>query len=146
MLGRREYRALQCRPARWVASHRTTQARYKGNQSVLNVSITHIHFKDLRRGEPRPRLDTFFGDIGAPRSLIGIKELRRVLGTKKLQLPRHGKLFSQTRFMIADASLISLGRTVLPPATASGTKPILVELDVLNADIHALLGMDVLEL
>lgn len=52
---------------------------------------------------------------------------------------------SNNRFRFADAVYESLGRTSLPLRTPPGIPAIMVEMDVVNADIPALLGMDLLD-
>ena len=85
----------------------------------------------------------FCVDIGAPRSVIGKKELNRILnalGVRKISRKR-----SANRFRFADTNINSLGQVVLPLDTPAGVKPVFVTLDVVNGDIPALLVMYVLD-
>ena len=82
-------------------------------------------------------------DTGAPSSAIGMKELRRLSSLYGKQLFRLLRSFKQFRF--AGASFTSLGRVDLPLATPSHFRPVFVTVDVVSADVPALLGLDVLE-
>ncbi len=79
------------------------------------------------KGRPR-----FCVDIGAPRSVIGRKELNRILA----QVGRHS---------IPDAIYSSLGSVELPIATPDCIPLIYVNLYIVSADVPALVGLDILD-
>ena len=67
-------------------------------------------------------------DTGAPTSVIGLPELRRIFAKDKLKYLQLRK--SPKKFKFADAVFQSLGRVDLPLATPSGIPPIYISLDV----------------
>ncbi len=81
-------------------------------------------------------------DIGAPRFVIGREELNRILP----QVGRHSipKSKSKGRYRFPDAVYSSLGTVELPIATPNGIPLIYVGLDIVSADVPALLGLDIL--
>ncbi len=85
----------------------------------------------------------FCCEIGAPRSVIGQKELRRVM----YRLQRHKLPTDQSnhRLRFADTNYQSLRQIELPLATPPGISVVYVTLDIVSADIPALLGLDVLD-
>ena len=85
----------------------------------------------------------FFVDTGAPTSVIGRKELRIISqgnGIRNLKLRKSGN-----RFRFSNSTFQSLGQVDLPLATPCGLRPIYVTLDVVSADVPALLGLDTLD-
>lgn len=85
----------------------------------------------------------FCTDIGAPRCVVGLKQLNRIynyFGSRRPSLRKPAN-----RFRFADSVFESLGKTCLPLQTAPGVPTINVELDVVSADIPALLGMDLMD-
>lgn len=82
-------------------------------------------------------------DIGAPRSVIGVKQVNRIFNSQGARRPALKR--SNHRFRFADSVLKSLGIVTLPLKTPHGQKTIDVELDVVATDIPALLGMDLLD-
>lgn len=105
---------------------------------MTNVKV--LNFGRPSQGRLRPG---FCVDTGAPTSVIGLKELRRIFNQLGRRLPilRH----SPKRFQFADASFDSLGKIDLPLATPAGIQAIFVTLDVVSADVPALLGLDILD-
>ena len=95
-------------------------------------------------GEKRKRRPVgFCVDIGAPKSVVGYKEIKRIFARQGLRL---GKLEnSSSRFRFADTTFQSHGQVTIPLATSPGVPPIQVPLDVVSADIPALLGLDILD-
>ena len=79
----------------------------------------------------------------SPKSVIGKRELNRLLRATN----KHSRDIRRSghRFRFGDESFPSLGRISLPLATPSGIEPIFVDFDIGDADIPALLGMDVLD-
>ena len=130
------------RSARWVASHRTAYPRRK--QEVVRVDATHIHHSKLRTvGNNRCR--RFCVDISAPKSVIGRKELCRIFSEQNLRVPELQSTAHKHRFWFEDELFDSLGRVTHYLATQIGVPLIPVELDVVQADVPALLGMDILD-
>ena len=86
---------------------------------------------------------SFCIDTGAPLSVIGLKELRRVFSGIGKRLK--GLRPSHRRFKFADAAYGSLGCIDLPLATPSGINTIYVSTDVVAADVPALLGLSTLD-
>ena len=85
----------------------------------------------------------FCTDIGAPRSVVGVKEMNRIFGALKSRAPTLNP--SRNRFRFADAVYNSLGQIKLPLLTPPGQPTIDVILYVVTADIPSLLGMDLLD-
>lgn len=107
---------------------------------------TVIHMHDVytsswrRHREHRPG---FFVDTGAPTSVIGLKELRRLAneyGRDLLRLRR-----SMKTFRFSDTTFESLGQVEIPLATPNHVHPIMVTLDVVSRDVPALLGLEMLD-
>ena len=85
----------------------------------------------------------FCVDTGAPVSVVGLQELRcifRRAGAKPKPLRKSFK-----RFRFADSTFQSLGLIDLPLATPNGIPPIYITMDVVAANVPALLGLDVLD-
>ena len=75
-------------------------------------------------------------------SVIGLKESRRIQGPtgRRLQ-PRHSK----RRFRFSDSVSKSLDIVIISLETPTGLPIVKVMLDVISADIHAILGMDMMD-
>ena len=82
-------------------------------------------------------------DTGAPKSVVGTKELNRIFSA--LGMHRRKLQGSHHRFRFADITFESRGRVSLTLRTPPGIPAVIVELDVVEADIPALLGMDILD-
>lgn len=86
---------------------------------------------------------SFLVDIDAPCSVIGWKELNRVL--YKMGKYRRVIRPSNRRFRFGDVSHRSKGKIRLAMETPPGIRSIQVDLDIVDARVPALLGMDVLD-
>ena len=78
-----------------------------------------------------------------PKSVVGKHGLKHLLVAAVMH--RRNFRRSAHRFRIEDESFQSLGRISLPLATLVGVEPILVEFDIVQANIPHLLGMSVLD-
>lgn len=105
--------------------------------------MVDIHIRTLSKEVNVRRPLGFCCDIGAPRSVVGKKELNRILNA--IGLHRRRILPSRNRFRFADAVYESLGRISIPLSVPRGIPQVFVELDIVDADIPALLGMDVMD-
>ncbi len=76
-------------------------------------------------------------------SFIGVKELRRVMSAMKRPDPDISK--SRRQFRFGDAFYKSYGTVLMHLATPDNIPPIPVMMDIVPADIPALLGLDVLD-
>lgn len=85
----------------------------------------------------------FCTEIVTTRSVIGIKELLYVCAEVGNKVRSLKETFN--RFWLADTLLDSVGQEASPLATPCGNESITVTLDVVPADIPALLGMDILD-
>lgn len=85
----------------------------------------------------------FCVDIGAPRSVVGTHELSRLL--RHLGRQRGLLKPSINSFRFADTVYESLGTVVLPLSTPRHVRTIQVELDVVSANVPALLGLDAMD-
>ena len=114
----------------------------KGDMEVVDISeINTASLTTSDDGIKRPF--GFLVDIGAPRSVIGQKELhriRRTIGSKNLALVQ-----SNRSFKFAEAVYQSLGMVVVPLETTANILVIHVVMDVVTADIPALLGLDLMD-
>ena len=84
----------------------------------------------------------FCADIGAPRSVVGMKELHHIFAETHLT-SRQRK--SNHSFRFGNSVHQSLGIITLPLKTPDMMKDILVDLDIVSADIPALLGLDAMD-
>lgn len=108
-----------------------------------DIHMFNIHAGNLASESRVRRPVGFCCDIGAPKSVVGRKELNRILNAIGMH---ERKIFpSRNRFRFADAVYESSGRVMLPLFTPPGASKVIVEMDIVTADILALLGMDVLD-
>ena len=77
--------------------------------------------------------------------MIGCRDLRKIFLQQKIREPNIKGSEVTHRFRFADRLFDSLGKVTLFLSTPSGIPPIRVVLDVVRANIPALLGMDVLD-
>ena len=111
------------------------------NQKWNDIDLKDTHISKI--GDKNNRFNlAFCTDIRAPRSVIGVKEMNEIFSALNSQKPALNS--SRNRFRFADAVFNSLGQIVLPLLTPLGQPSINVTLDVVTADIPALLGMDLL--
>jgi len=103
---------------------------------TVNIAVAEMARKDKRN---RPG---FCIDTGAPTSVVGLTEVRRIANSARKRLKLRS---SSKRFRFADATFDSLGRVFLPLATPCGVMAIYVPIDVVAADIPALMGLDVMD-
>ena len=129
------------RHQRCVASHRTTYPRRKPQWSDIDATKIHVTKLAAERESDRPL--GFCVDIGAPKSVIGRKELARILRAQGLPFPTLRR--SYRRFRFADTTFKSLGQVSISLATPPGIPPLPVVMDVVEAEIPALLGLDMLD-
>lgn len=82
-------------------------------------------------------------DIGAPCSVVGRKELNRIL----TEMGKHHRDIrpSSRSFRFGDVSCKSRGTILLMMETPTGIPPVEVNCDIVDVDVPALLGMDVLD-
>ena len=111
--------------------------------SWKDVDCSSIFAADLRKEYRSSHPLGFCVDIGAPKSVAGKREINRLLAT----LGNHHRQIrpSSNRFRFGDETFESLGKISLPLATPRGAPRILVDFDIVQADVPALLGMDVLD-
>lgn len=87
------------------------------------------------------RLD-FCVDIRAPTSIVGLREIRQIcFSLKKLIALRT----SSKSLQFADATCQTLGPISIPLMTPQGMPNIFVKLEVVSADVPALIGLNVLD-
>ena len=110
---------------------------------LTSVFISKLSEEVKKTRSSRAGIPGFCVDIGAPKSCIGLKELKSVFASFGRRIPQ--LKWSPNRFRFADTSYDSLGKASLPLATPPGKPTIFVEVDVVKADIPALLGLDVLD-
>ena len=104
--------------------------------------MTQVHVSKLTLHDGENRAFGFCVDIGAPKSVIGREELERTVRRKGLQRPK--LTVSQRRFRFADTMFKSVGKVKLYLATPPGVPPLPVLLNVVDANIPVLLGLDFL--
>ena len=82
-------------------------------------------------------------DIGAPRSVTGQRELNRIVKTTGIMVKvKNG---STNSFRFGNVVFRSVGTVVLQLKTPKGAEKIFVQLDIVAADMPALLGIDVMD-
>ena len=124
-------------------THRTTHPRRK---KPISIEATSVHVSKLSEEMKRIRSNRgdspgFCVDIGAPKSCIGLRELKSIFSRFGRRVPQLE--LSPNRFRFADTSYNSLGKVSLPLANPPSGPPIFVEMDVVNANIPAPPGLDV---
>ena len=110
---------------------------------MKDIDFSNIYAADLRREYQSKRTLGFCVDIGAPKSVAGKREINRLLaalGTHHRKIRASGNSF---RF--GDENFESLGQISLPLPTPNGTPRVMVDFDIVQADVPALLGMDILD-
>ena len=123
-------------------SHGKAHIRHKHPENSTNVNCIEICSTSFSKQTGKGDRPGFCVDIGAPRSVIGLKEARRSYGRTGRRLhPRP----SNRKFRFADSVFESLGTVMVPLETPPVIPTIKVVLDVISADIPALLGMDVMD-
>eukprot|EP00171_Calliarthron_tuberculosum_P023424 IDg23424t1 len=107
------------------------------------VDASQIHIGNSSHESNKMKRPGFCCDIGAPCSVIRKKELRRILQKlRKRKLPIQK---SNRRFRFADTTFGSFGTAELPFQTPPGSPLVFVTLDIVPADIPALIGLDVFD-
>ena len=129
------------RPKIWALSHRTTCPRRK--KGWKDVDATSIFVTKLVDESKHRLISGFCVDIGAPKSVIGHKELKKIFSRLGRRVKKLKTSFNRFRF--ADTTFKSLGQVSIPLATPPGRPPISVTMDVVPVDIPPLLGLDVLD-
>ncbi len=106
------------------------------------IEASCIHLGQIAEGDSMGRPGVRV-DIGAPRSVLGQKELNRILS----QVGRHSIPISKSkrRYRFADAVYSSLGTVEIPLETPNGIPLMSVGLDIVSADVPALLDLDILD-
>lgn len=85
----------------------------------------------------------FYVDSGAPRFVVGRKTLNRMFTANGAHQRRI--MPSRNRFQFADAIYDSLGIIFVPLLTPPRVPSAMLSIDIVDVDIPALLGMDVLD-
>lgn len=104
-----------------------------------------IFMIDFFVSQIRHKKQNFLGfcvDIGAPTSVVGLQEIRRIYAKP----PKKSLRPSTKWFQFSDAIYQSLETSTIPLGTPVGTPNVYVKLDVISADILALLGLKALDL
>ena len=109
----------------------------------LDVNMMHISIRNVGRPGRQNFPPCFCIDTGAPNSVIGLQAALLLFNG----LGRKVKPFkpSQKRFRFPDSTFDSLGSIELPLATPRGIPTIFFQLNVVAADVPALLCLDVLD-
>ena len=123
-------------------NHRKSYSRHKLDD-IVDVNLTDIFVSKIRAARKHIRPIGFCVDIGSPRCVVGIKELNRIYHVSGRSAPELQR--SHRKFKFGDMSSESLGTCFIPLATPPGMDPIMVEVDVVRAEIPALLGMNLLD-
>lgn len=126
---------------KWALAHRNTAPRHKTNWN--DVDAPSIYVMELSWKKEQLCWPGFCTDIGAPRSVIELKELRDVFAAfRKRTRPLKR---SSNRFRFADTTFKSISQVTLVLAAPRGYEPIPATLEVVPADTPALSGMDILD-
>ena len=111
----------------------------------MDVDATRIHVTKLSNDRHHRSSFGFCTDIGAPKSVIGRKELNRIFAEQNMRPSSLSKSPFKNPFRFAGNTFESLVQNSIQLKTPFGVAPVYVQLDVFQADIPALLGMDVLD-
>ena len=108
-------------------SHKKAKFRYKHSGNSTKVNCAEICTTSLSKQAAKGSRPGFCVDIGAPRSVVGLKEARRIYGcTGRRFQPRP----SNRKFCFADSVFESLGTVMIPLETPPGIPTIKVTLIV----------------
>lgn len=125
-------------------SARSRQNNHKKETEVIDMD--DIRTADLVKEVRTTRLQRVVGfciDTSAPRSVIGKKELNRILLKHGIH---HRRILKSTKsFRFADTTFKSLCSAHIPLNTPPGAPTIEGNLDIVETDIPALLGMDIMD-
>lgn len=122
--------------------HRKVRIRHKTQWLGAKVDCTEICTTSLSKHTGKERRPGFCVYIGAPRSVVWLKEVMRMYN----RIGRCLKLIpSNRKFRFADSEFESLGTAMIPLETPPGIPTIQVSLDVVSTDVPALLGRDVMD-
>lgn len=105
------------RPSRWIAAHRKACKKQKG--AAIKINFSCIFVSDLRKlNKSAKKAAGFCVDVGAPRSVIGLKDLHRF--RSMLSMKRANLHPSENRFRFGDSVYDSLGQVTLQLDTPHG--------------------------
>ena len=122
-----------------LPTHRKARLRHKSRWQGAKVDSTEIGTTSLSKEASKGRRTGFCVDIGAPRSFVGMKEAIRIFSC----IGGHLKLVPPSRrCRFADSLYESIRVVMIPLKTPPGIPIIKASLDVILADVRALLGMD----
>lgn len=116
------------------AHHSSTNAQ----ESVNDCSQIQLS----KSSQPQ-KFPAFYVDIGAPRSIIGLRQLDLVLN--HLRKPDIPFIKSHYSFRFGDVTVQSLGTIEIALENPSPWRPITAIMDVVPVDVPAFLGLDVLD-
>eukprot|EP00171_Calliarthron_tuberculosum_P003553 IDg3553t1 len=114
----------------------------RSSKDLSIVEAPHIDLKRILHTQSNVS-PSFCVDIGAPSSVIGWKQLHRInsqIGRRSIPIANYTR---RSRFI--DSVYKSLGSVCLALATPEGVQNIHVTLDIVSADVPALLGLEVLD-
>ena len=128
-----------------------SRGKIQSRKNHRRNSTVEVHMSDVRaashstefRNNPSQKALGFCVDVGAPRSVIGRKELARMyiahgIHNRHIHPPNN-------RFRFTDAAFKSLGKVYIPLKTPPGAPRVNVVLDIVSADIPVFLGMDIMD-
>ena len=142
---RRKHHTRPRRKSNWrlkrnVSLHRLGRKQDLRKSPMRVYDCSTIDLKSIKRTSNHP---AFCVDIGAPRSVIGKKELMRIMRHyNKQSIP---VMRSRNAFRFGDSVAKSRGIVELFLDTPNGTPPLPVLLDIVDVNIPALLGLDILD-
>ena len=110
---------------------------------LTSVFISKLSDEMKKTRSSRAGTPGFSVDIGAPKYCIGLKELKSVFASFGLRIPQ--LKWSPNCFRFVELRTIPLGRLYCRLQYPPGKPTIFVEMDVVKADIPALLGLDLLD-
>lgn len=127
---------------RWKSPIATTFSP-NAKRKCTEIYVADLDTRPIRNNTFNKRINGFICDLGTPKSVVGRKELFRILNSTG----NHNRRISPSgiRFLFADTVYQSRGEVTLFLKTPSGIPKVMIELDIVDADIPALLGMDVLD-
>ena len=108
----------------------------------MNVHLASPPTEVFRRWRSQNERPGYCIDIGAPSSVIGLLELSRIYSAAGVIMKQLKK--SKRRFRFSDSLFQSLGNTNLPLETPIGMSDKSLQMDVVSADVPALLVLDFL--
>lgn len=116
------------------------QKRTSPSERKFDINLANVCSAGVHRHATDEAFSGILCDIWTPKSVTRHKELNSILSA--LGINSRKVLPSNHRFRFSEAIFDSLGLVSIQKLTTPGVPPLFVEMEILNADVPALLGLD----